>query len=41
MSKVVSEDSVRRALLGIPEEAGGKWMKQALKSTYEPLREEP
>ena len=41
MSKVVSEDSVRRALLGIQEEAGGKWMKQALKSTYEPLREEP
>ena len=41
MRKVVSEDSVRRALLGIPEEAGGKWMKQALKSTYEPLLEEP
>jgi Transposase DDE domain group 1 len=41
MSKVVSEDSVRRALLGIKEDEGETWMKQALKSTYEPLLEEP
>lgn len=41
MSKVCSEDSVRRALLGIPEKEGEKWLKQSLRSTYEPLLEEP
>lgn len=41
MSKVCSEDSVRRALLGIKEEEGEKWLKQSLRSTYEPLLEEP
>ena len=41
MGKVCSEDSVRRALLGIKEEEGEKWLKQSLKSTYEPLLEEP
>jgi hypothetical protein len=41
MSKVASEDSVRRALLGIPEEPGEKWMKRHLKASYEPLLEEP
>ncbi|HEY6340896.1 MAG TPA: hypothetical protein VIY49_05345 [Bryobacteraceae bacterium] len=41
MSKVVSEGSVRRALLGIKEDEGERWVKQALKSTYEPLLEEP
>ena len=41
MSKVCSEDSVRRALLGIPEEEGEKWLKQSLRSTYEPLLGEP
>jgi hypothetical protein len=41
MTKVASEDSVRRALLGIKEEEGEKWLKQALRSTYEPLLEEP
>jgi hypothetical protein len=41
MSKVCSEDSVRRALLGIPEDEGEKWLKQSLRSTYEPLLEEP
>src|ERR1700683_1423857 len=40
MSKVASEDSVRRALLGIQEEAGEKWMKRHLKASYEPLLEE-
>lgn len=32
---------MRRALLGIKEEEGEKWLKQSLKSTYEPLLEEP
>src|SRR5229473_8651523 len=41
MSKVASEDSVRRALLGIKEEDGEKWMKRHLKASYEPLLEEP
>jgi hypothetical protein len=41
MTKVVSEDSVRRALLGIKEDEGEKWLKQSLKSTYDPLLEEP
>lgn len=41
MRKVCSEDSVRRALLGIKEDEGEKWLKQSLKSTYEPLLEEP
>ncbi len=40
MSKVCSEDSVRRALISIPEEEGEKWLKQSLRSTYEPLLEE-
>jgi hypothetical protein len=40
MSKVCSEDSVRRALLAIPEEEGEKWLQQSLRSTYEPLLEE-
>src|ERR1700752_4114902 len=41
MSKVCSEDSVRRALLGIQEEEGEKWLRESLKSTYGPLLEEP
>jgi hypothetical protein len=41
MSKVCSEDSVRRALLGIQEDEGEKWLQESLKSTYEPLLEEP
>lgn len=41
MTRVASEDSVRRALAGMPEEEGEKWLKQALKSTWEPLLEEP
>jgi len=41
MRKVASEDSVRRALLAIPEKEGEQWLKQSLKSSYEPLLEEP
>lgn len=41
MSKVASEDSVRRALLGMEEKKSDNWMKQHLKASYEPLLEEP
>jgi hypothetical protein len=41
MTRVASEDSVRRALSAIPESEGEQWLKQALKSTWEPLLEEP
>jgi Transposase DDE domain group 1 len=41
MNKVCSEDSVRRALLGIKEDEGEKWLQQCLKSSYAPLLEEP
>ena len=41
MTKVVSEDSVRRALLALQEEASESWLKQHLKASYEPLLEEP
>jgi Transposase DDE domain group 1 len=41
MSKVCSEDSVRRALLGLKEDEGEKWLQESLKSTYGPLLEEP
>jgi hypothetical protein len=41
MTKVASEDSVRRALSALEEEASGKWLKQHLKASYEPLLEEP
>src|SRR5229473_6237711 len=41
MTKVASEDSVRRALIGIQEEDSGQWMKRHLRASYEPLLEEP
>src|ERR1700683_318402 len=41
MTKVASEDSVRRALLALQEEDSAAWLKQHLKASYEPLLEEP
>ena len=41
MTKVASEDSVRRALIGIQEEDSDQWMKRHLRASYEPLLEEP
>lgn len=41
MRKVASEDSVRRALIGMQEEDSERWMKAHLKASYEPLLEEP
>ena len=41
MTKVASEDSVRRALKGMDVERGGPWLKKHLKASYEPLLEEP
>ncbi len=41
MTKVVSEDSVRRGLLGMKEEESEEWLKGQLKASYEPLLEEP
>ena len=41
MTKVASEDSVRRALSALEEEASEQWLKQHLRFSYEPLLEEP
>jgi Transposase DDE domain group 1 len=41
MTKVASEDSVRRALKGIDGEESDVWLKKQLKASYEPLLEEP
>jgi len=41
MTKVVSEDSARRALKGMDVAQGGEWLKKHLKASYEPLLEEP
>ena len=41
MTKVASEDSVRRALIGMREEDSDQWMKRHLRASYEPLLEEP
>src|SRR5271154_4539578 len=41
MTKVASEDSVRRALSSLPEEESALWLKQHLRASYEPLLEEP
>lgn len=41
MTKVASEDSVRRALKGMDVEPGEQWLKKHLKASYEPLLEEP
>jgi hypothetical protein len=40
MTKVASEDSVRRALLALKEEESESWLKHHLKASYEPLLEE-
>ena len=40
MTKVASEDSVRRALAGLKEEESATWLKKHLKASYEPLLEE-
>jgi len=40
MTKVASEDSVRRGLSGLQEEESEQWLKQHLKASYEPLLEE-
>jgi len=41
MTKVASEDSVRRALKGMNVEKSDAWLKKHLKASYEPLLEEP
>jgi hypothetical protein len=41
MTKVASEDSVRRALSALQEEESEAWLKKHLKASYEPLLEEP
>lgn len=41
MTKVASEDSVRRALKSMDEEQSGQWMRKHLKASYEPLLAEP
>jgi hypothetical protein len=40
MTKVASEDSVRRALSALPEEEAGAWLQKHLRASYEPLLEE-
>jgi len=41
MTKVASEDSVRRALTALKEEQGTPWLKKHLNASYELLLEEP
>jgi hypothetical protein len=41
MTAVMSEDSVRRGLIGLNEAESGEWLKSSLKASYEPLLEEP
>jgi len=41
MTKVASEDSVRRALSAMKEEESEAWLKKHLEFTYQPLLEEP
>lgn len=41
MAKVVSEDSLRRAFLRLPEGKGEEWQAEFLRRTYEPLLYEP
>jgi hypothetical protein len=40
MTKVASEDSVRRGLSAMKEEETGSWLKKHLRASYEPLLEE-
>ena len=41
MTRVASEDSVRRALLSLKEEESEPWLTKHLKASYEPLLQEP
>ena len=41
MTKVASEDSVRRAMTAMQEQESEQWLKRHLKASYEPLLEEP
>jgi hypothetical protein len=41
MSKVASEDSIRKGMKSMEEAASGAWMKGHLKASYEPLLQEP
>src|ERR1017187_6684086 len=41
MTKVASEDSVRRAMKAMDEGDSGRWLKKHLKASYEPLLQEP
>ena len=41
MSKVVSEDSVRRALKKMDEGGGVQWLQEHLHMTYAPLLSKP
>ncbi len=41
MTKVASEDSVRRGLSAMKEEESERWLKKHLQFTYQPLLEEP
>jgi hypothetical protein len=41
MTRVASEDSVRRAMKALDEAASGQWMKAHLKASYDPLLQEP
>jgi len=41
MTAVMSEDSVRRGLITLPEAESEAWLKGSLKASYEPLLEEP
>jgi len=41
MTKVASEDSVRRAMTAMEEQESEQWLKRHLRASYEPLLEEP
>ncbi len=41
MTRVASEDSVRRAMKAMDAAASGQWMKAHLKASYDPLLQEP
>lgn len=41
MTRVASEDSVRRGMKSMDEVGSGRWMKEHLKASYEPLLQEP
>ena len=41
MTKVASEDSVRRGLSAMQAEESGRWLKKHLQFSYKPLLEEP